>query len=123
MHDHVAHVEQLADYLDVTKPARPPEDLRQLKVLGERLGRAIDEKKKALRAAGEKMPAEKVATDAGVPNATIKVYRIALREPGALTLRALAVSLGVSTDYLLGLTDDPAPAGTKPKRHKSSDAA
>lgn len=45
----------------------------------------------------------------GVSEATMSNYETGRREPDSNTLCKLAEILGVSTDYLLGVTPDPAP--------------
>ncbi len=112
------NVTRLADYDAVTFKQRDKGEAEQLRELGRRLAELLEERKAAAKAAGERTPMERIAMATGVPVSSIKVYRLGLREPGALALRALALELGTSTDYLLGLTEDRAPpkAATKKKR-------
>ena len=48
----------------------------------------------------------------GISHASLSQFEHALHEPAAGTLGRLARELEVSTDYLLGLTDNPEPAAT-----------
>jgi transcriptional regulator with XRE-family HTH domain len=41
-------------------------------------------------------------------------------DPRGTHLKALAQALGVSADYLLGLTDDPTPLRTRPRPRKAA---
>lgn len=114
MHKHAVDESQGAPYQPhMAAKTRDPADQQQLKEMGRRLAALIDARKRRDRESGERMPAEALAMRAGVPTSTLKTYRMGTREPGALALRALAVELGTSTDYLLGLTDDPAPVAEK----------
>lgn len=58
---------------------------------------------------------EDIARVAGVTPEAIGMYENDRREPKGEILRAIASYLGTSTDYLLGLADDPTAPGAKPK--------
>lgn len=51
-----------------------------------------------------------VAKKIGITNAVLSNYERDYRDPDTETLKKLALLYGVKTDYLLGLTDDPAPS-------------
>ena len=48
----------------------------------------------------------------GVAESTISLYETGKREPDIKTLSKLASFFSVSTDYILGITDDPSPTPT-----------
>ena len=50
-----------------------------------------------------------IADNAGVATAQISRYEAGLQSPTEEVIRRIAQFLGVSADYLLGLTDDPTP--------------
>ena len=52
---------------------------------------------------------QKLAKDVFVSTSAISAYRCGYRQPNFEVLRGIALSLRVSTDYLLGLSDDPNP--------------
>jgi transcriptional regulator with XRE-family HTH domain len=56
------------------------------------------------------MTQKDLAQKMGVTDAAVGMWERGQREPGLITLRHLAELFGVSTDYLLGRTDLPAPA-------------
>ncbi|MCL6558540.1 MAG: helix-turn-helix domain-containing protein [Firmicutes bacterium] len=49
----------------------------------------------------------------GVGRSTVAMWETADREPDAATIQRIADFFNVSTDYLLGRTDDPTPPGGK----------
>ncbi len=55
---------------------------------------------------------EKAAEAVGVSRSSMNMYERGERDPDTNTLSALAHLYGVSTDYLLGRTDDPTPPTT-----------
>lgn len=59
----------------------------------------------------KKMTAQQVADFLGLARSTYTGYESGYREPDGDTLSKLAELYEVSTDYLLGRTDDPEPAG------------
>ena len=56
---------------------------------------------------------EQLASLIGVKNSVISFYEVGERLPSPDVLRKLALALHVSTDYLLGRTDDSTPPGSK----------
>lgn len=54
-----------------------------------------------------KLMQKQVAEGAGIPLRTYRRYENGEREPSASIIVALAKFFGVSTDYLLGLSDSP----------------
>ena len=60
---------------------------------------------------------------AGISHASVSQFEHAVHEPAAGTLGRLARGLEVSTDYLLGLTDDPAPAADRAAKASELDDA
>lgn len=69
----------------------------------------ISERLNELKTANNFMQ-KQVAEGAGVPLRTYQRYENGEREPSASIIVALAKFFGVSTDYLLGLSDSPAMA-------------
>ena len=55
-----------------------------------------------------KMNQTDLAARAGLPSTSISHFEAGSRKPSFDNLRRLAVALQVTTDYLLGLVDDPA---------------
>ena len=62
------------------------------------------------RLRGEMMNKTRLGQAAGINQSTVSRIENGQREPGAGTLGRLAAALQVSTDHLLGLSDDPTPA-------------
>ena len=62
-----------------------------------------------------KLTQEEVAQKIGVARTTYAMYEQNSREPDNVTLQKLADFFDVSTDYLLGRTDNPTPPGEKAK--------
>ena len=60
---------------------------------------------------------------AGITHASVSQFEHAVHEPAAGTLGRLAKGLEVSADYLLGLTDNPAPAATLAAKVRELDDA
>jgi len=54
-----------------------------------------------------------LADRTGIPGSSISHFEAGRRKPSFDSLRKLATTLGVSTDYLLGLADNPAPDSAK----------
>lgn len=52
-----------------------------------------------------------MASSLGVPQQTYANWELGIRQPKLDDLGALSLQLGVSTDYLLGLSDSPSPPG------------
>ena len=67
-----------------------------------------------LRRVRGRMSQTELGRAAGITHASVSRIEHAVSEPGACTLGRLAAVLGVSSDYLLGLTEDPAPAAERP---------
>lgn len=61
----------------------------------------------------KKMTQENIAKRIGIPRSTYSNYEAGNREPDNETLKKIAKCLETSTDYLLGLTDDPNPHSVK----------
>lgn len=78
-----------------------------------RFARRLTELLAGQEATGGRMALERLAVAADVKLTTLKSYRLGQKEPGAFSVARLAKALGVSSDYLLGLTDDPPPAAKK----------
>jgi transcriptional regulator with XRE-family HTH domain len=79
------------------------------------VGESIDgDRVRAARVArGETQAVVVARLGGGMTNAHLSQIELGHRGVQDRTLRALAVALGVSADYLLGLTDDPAPAAKR----------
>ena len=65
---------------------------------------------KRLRQARGGLTQAELARAAGLTHASISRFENGLNQPVAGTLRRLAAALGVSADYLIGLTDEPTSA-------------
>ena len=61
------------------------------------------------------LPQIKVAIYCDITERTYQNYELGLREPKVSILMRIARFYGVSIDYLVGLTDDPAPYPRAPK--------
>lgn len=70
------------------------------------------------------------AQQIGIPSTTLRNYETGVREPGHSFIVQMAKEFNVSTDYLLGLTDNrspnetkksPEPAATDPEDEKEKD--
>ena len=66
-----------------------------------------------IRRIDKKMTQKLLAVKVGLVQQTISNYEKQGNEPSPSVLRRLAIALDTSSDYLLGLTDDPAPASIK----------
>ncbi|HHY67320.1 MAG TPA: helix-turn-helix domain-containing protein [Alicyclobacillus sp.] len=73
------------------------------------LGQRIRERRKA-----KKMTQQNLADMLKLAKSTISQYETGVNEPDSETLVRLARILDTTTDYLLGLTDNPTPPGEKP---------
>lgn len=58
---------------------------------------------------------KEVATHLGISASALGMYEQGARDPDSATIASLAMYFGVSTDYLMGLTDDPTPPN-RPER-------
>lgn len=56
-----------------------------------------------------------LSTRSGLPPATISHFITGFRTPGTSSLRKLSQALGVSVEYLLGITEEPKIAGNEAK--------
>jgi transcriptional regulator with XRE-family HTH domain len=56
-----------------------------------------------------------LSTKSGLPPATISHFITGLRTPGTSSLRKLSDALGVTVEYLLGITEEPKIAGDEAK--------
>ena len=65
-----------------------------------------------IRAARGEMSQVQLARAAGLTHPSISRFENGVNQPTASTLGRLATAMGKSADYLLGLTDHPAPAAT-----------
>lgn len=90
----------------------------ELKVFAARLAKLLQTEEEAH--ADDRRFREKFAVDVDASPLTLKSYRLALREPGMLAAARLARRLGVSIDYLAGLTDDPTPYPAPRAKKKAS---
>ena len=63
------------------------------------------------------LDAAELAEACDMTRASIMYYLTASRTPNSVALIRLSRTFGVSTDYLLGITDDPTPS--PPSRHVS----
>ena len=61
------------------------------------------------------LPQIKVAIYCDITERTYQNYELGLREPKVSILMRIARFYGVSSDYLVGLTDDPAPYPRAPE--------
>nr|WP_325235801.1 helix-turn-helix transcriptional regulator [uncultured Oscillibacter sp.] len=61
------------------------------------------------------LPQIKVAIYCDITERTYQNYELGLREPKVSILMRIARFYGVSIDYLVGLTDDPAPYPRAPE--------
>lgn len=78
-----------------------------MEVVGNRLRRLREKRSREL---GREVTAAEVASTLGISKSTMYMYERGERIPPADNLNALADYYGVSTDYLLGRTDDPTPS-------------
>lgn len=69
----------------------------------------LPERIKNLRANKDNMSQRELAKDLNIAPSTIAMYETGQRDPDTATLKILADYFNVSTDYLLGRTDDPSP--------------
>src|SRR5690625_6977477 len=63
-----------------------------------------------------KIPQNKVADDLNISNQVLSNYERDVRDPNTFILKQLAEYYNVSTDYLLGFTDNPTPLNDKEDR-------
>lgn len=69
----------------------------------------------------KRLQQKQVAQDLGIAASTMSQYATGSREPDFGTLNRIADYFGVSTDYLLGRTDNPSPIGEVAAAHFKDD--
>jgi transcriptional regulator with XRE-family HTH domain len=71
--------------------------------------------------AKKKLTQNELADLTGISRSRLSLYEIDKREPDADTIKQIAVFFGITTDYLLGITDDPT-APTETAKHTIHEA-